>query len=183
MKTQHQYIVTGTPTAGKSTFSQELVKKFSVQHLDTDPIIEGFEYVYPEHGITHKAQSHEKHLTVCKNFAPFISRVIEGYGNESFVIEGFRMPLEVLHEKFPDFQYFVFGYPSATPEERVAICRKYDVDNWTNGLDDAGLMKEFQFLIEESKYMQKVCERLGIPFFDTSKDYLEVIQEAVAQAK
>jgi adenylate kinase family enzyme len=72
----HQFIVAGASTAGKSTFSHELVKKFQVMHIPIDPVIEGFEDVFPELGITHNALTHDDHVVVCQKFLPFISRVV-----------------------------------------------------------------------------------------------------------
>lgn len=174
-----QFIVAGVPTAGKSTFSHELVKKYFVQHICIDPIIEGFEDVFPELGITHKAPTLEEHIQVCQKFKPFVFRMIDGLDVEDFVIEGFRLSLEDLYAKYPHLQYFVFGYPTATSQERLVQCRKYDINNWTNELNDEQLLKEFNFLIEESKRLEKLCKKLNIPFFDTSKDYWGNIKAAL----
>ena len=43
--TSKRFIVSGTPTGGKSTFSNELVKRYFVKHICIDPIIEAFEDV------------------------------------------------------------------------------------------------------------------------------------------
>jgi hypothetical protein len=135
MNSHRQIIVAGASTAGKSTFSDLLVRKFYLQHIQIDPIIEGFEDVFPELGITHKALNIDDHLQVCEKFRPFILRVIEGLRDSDFVIEGFRMPIEALYEKFGStHQFFVFGFPQATAQEKVARSRSFDVANWGNGI-------------------------------------------------
>ncbi len=182
-KNFHQFIITGVPTAGKSTFSHELVKKYFVQHICIDPIIEGFEDVFPQLGITHKAPTLEEHIEVCQKFKPFVFRMIDGLDVDEFVIEGFRLPLEDLHEKYPHLQYFVFGYPNATPQERLARVREFDVSNWTNDMTDEELLKEFKFLIEESRRLQNICEKRNISFFDTSKEYWPQIENALKMTK
>jgi hypothetical protein len=183
MSKRHQFIVAGVSTAGKSTFSHELVKKYLVQNISIDPIIEAFEDVYPKLGITHRAGTHEKHTKVMKNFEPFISRMLKGLKACDFVVEGFRLPIQNLHKKFPELQYFVFGFPSSTPQERLKICRKYDSDNWTNEMTNKELLSYFEFLIEESKILQKQCAKLNISFFDTSHVYWPTIKQALKQAK
>lgn len=177
----HQFIVAGASTAGKSTFSHELIKKYFVQHFCIDPIIEGFEDVFPQLGITHNALTHKEHLQVCQKFKPFVFRMIDGMDVDNFVIEGFRLPLEDLYSKYPHLQYFIFGFPNATPQERLARCREFDVTNWTNEMTDEELLKSFEFLIEESKYLHATCAKLGIPFFDTSKEYWSIIRSALDQ--
>ena len=175
-----QFIVCGASTGGKSTFSHELLKRYHVQHLQIDPILEAFEDVFPQLGITHDANTHEKHLEVCQRFKPFLFRMIDGMDVDNFVIEGFRMPLADLQAKYGStHKIFVFGYPSVTPQEKVALCRTHDVDNWTNLMSDAELAKMFDFLIAESCHLLSECEDLGIPFFDTGKDYHGQINKAL----
>lgn len=181
-KKYKQFIVTGVSTAGKSTFSHELVKRYYLQHICIDPIIEGFEDVFPELGITHEASNAEKHIEVCQKFKPFVSRMIEGLQADDFVIEGFRLPLEDLKEKYPNLQYFVLAFPNTTPQKRLEQCRKFDVVNWTTELNDEELLSVFEFLIEESKRMEKMCQQLGVPFFDTGDLYWESIQKALLMA-
>ncbi len=179
----HQFIVTGVPTAGKSTFSHELVKKYFVQHICIDPIIEGFEDVFPQLGITHRAPNLKEHIEVCQKFRPFVFRMIDGMDVDGFVIEGFLLPLEDLYAKYPHLQYFVFGYPNTTPQERLAKCREFDVTNWTNEMSNEELLEEFEFLISESKRLEEVCKKLNVPFFDTTKEYWGNIKDALNQTK
>ena len=176
---KHQFIVTGAATAGKSTFSHELIKKYYLQHICIDPIIEGFEDVFPQLGITHNANTHEAHVEVCQKFKPFISRMIDGLDVDDFVIEGFRLPLADLHDKYPHLQYFAFGFPSDTPESRLARVRKYDTDNWTNSMEDDELKEVFKFLVDESQHLEILCKERSIPFFDTTEDYHGSLQKAL----
>jgi tRNA uridine 5-carbamoylmethylation protein Kti12 len=180
LNAHREIIVAGAPTGGKSTFSHELVKKFYVQHVQIDPIIEGFEDVFPELGITHKALTLEAHREVCEKFRPFLLRVIDGLQDSDFVIEGFRMPVEALVDRYAaTHQIFVFGFPSTTPEDRLELCRQFDVTNWTNDLTDEALKKTFTFLIEESRRLESLCKDRGIVFVDTSSEYWPAINAAV----
>ncbi len=180
---RHQFIVTGAATAGKSTFSHELIKKHFVQHICIDPIIDAFQSVFPQLGITHEANSHEKHVAVCAEFRPFVSKMIEELDMDDFVIEGFRLPLADLHDTYPHLQYFAFGYPSDTPEARLARVRKFDEGNWTNSMDDDELLEVFTFLIDESQRLEALCKERSIPFFDTTSDYHGTLQKALILTK
>lgn len=176
---KHQFIVTGAPTAGKSTFSHELIKKYYVQHIQIDPLLDAFQAVFPELGITHDANTHDTHVASCQAFKPFVSKMIEELDVDDFVIEGFRLPLADLHDKYPHLQYLAFGYPSDTPEARLARVRQYDVDNWTNSMEDDELIEVFKFLIDESQRLEVLCKERNIPFFDTTNDYHGSIQKAL----
>lgn len=176
-----QFIVCGASTGGKSTFSHELIKRHHVEHIQIDPIIEAFQDVFPQLGITHDANSHEKHIEVCQRFKPFLFRMIGGLDVFNFVIEGFRIPLSDLYARYgKTHTILVFGYPNVTAKQKTEICRRYDVDNWTNDVhDDQELENIFKFLIEESRFLQEECDHLGIPFFDTGKDYHGMINRAL----
>jgi hypothetical protein len=175
----HQFVVTGASTAGKSTFSHELVKKYYVQHICIDPIVDAFQTVFPELGITHNAPDLQSHFAVCRKFKPFVSKMLDELKADDFVLEGFRLPLDDMREKYPHLQYFVFAFPTATVEERLAACRKHDVDSWTNLMSDDELRASMTFLIEESKRLEEMCARLDIPFFDTGKEYWPQIERAL----
>lgn len=180
---RHQFIVTGASTAGKSTFSHELIKKFTMQHICIDPIIDAFQSVFPQLGITHEAPDLKRHLEVCAKFKPFVFRMIDELQNDDFVLEGFRLPLEDIHDTYPHLQYFVFGFSNATAEERLAVCREHDTNNWTNDASDDDLRNIMRFLIEESKRLEEICAKRNIPYFDTNKDYWPQINKALSLAK
>lgn len=152
-----------------------------MNHICIDQLIEGFEDIFPELGVTHKSTTHESHQKVCKKFTPFIIRVIEGMMDENFIIDGFKLSLEELYMKFPLMKFIVFGYPNTTPEQKVLDCRKHDKisGNWTEELDDNELTNFFKFAINESKILQDTCLRLDIPFYDTSTNYIENIEKAI----
>lgn len=176
-----QFLVCGASTGGKSTFATELVKKYHIQHVQIDPIIEGFEDVFPQLGITHNALTHKKHLEVCEKFCPFLCRMIDGLDSFDFVIEGFRMPLKELHDRYGHTHSIItFGYPHTTPAQKLQECREFDTENWTNDCTDDELLKIFEFLIQESIFQQQECLKLNIPFFDTGNDYWAKINEALA---
>lgn len=182
-KQYHQFLVTGASTAGKSTFAHELVKKYCVQHVCIDPIVDAFQSVFPELGITHDAPDLESHRKVLHKFKPFVFKMLDELDVENFVLEGFRLPLEDIYVQYPQLQYFVFGFPNSTPDERLEKCREYDAYNWTNGMSDEELRSSMIFLIEESKRLEEISHRLNIPFFDTSKDYWSAIESALSLAK
>lgn len=173
-------MVTGPPTAGKSTFADELVCRHAIQHICIDPIIEAFEDVYPELGITHRAGTLEAHTEVCARFEPFVSRMLEGLRDDEFVLEGYRLPLESLVARFPELRFVVFGYPTSTPDARVLACRQHDQLNWTNEMTDGELRGWFEFFVAESVRLEGLCARLGVPFYDTGLDYWPVLRRALA---
>jgi len=109
--------------------------------------------------------------------------MIEGLKHDNFAIDGFRLPLADLKEKFPHLQYFVFGFPNTTAQNQLERCRKFDTENWTNEMTNEELLPVFNFLISESQELEKICREKDIPFFDTGDDYHAKIKQALALTK
>jgi hypothetical protein len=178
-----QFIVCGASTGGKTTFSHAMVRRYGLTHVPIDPIIEGFEDVFPHLGITHNANTHERHIEVCQSFKPFLFRMINGLDDYDFLVEDFRIPLADLVEIFGhNHEIYVFGFPRIKPEQKLALCRKYDLENWTTVMMDEDLLPVLQFLVEESRFLESECVRLGVPFFDTGKDYPGELGRALSMA-
>ena len=178
-----QLIVCGASTGGKTTFSCEMAQRYGLTHMPIDPIIEGFEDVFPHLRITHNANTHERHIEVCQSFKPFLFRMISGLRDYDFVVEGFRIPLADLVETFGhDHGVYVFGFPRIEPKTKLKLCRKYDLENWTTFMTDEDLLLVLQFLIEESRFLESECVRLGVPFFDTGEDYDAELERALVTA-
>ncbi len=182
---KYRIIVTGVPTSGKSTFARELTKKCNLEHFQIDVVIQAFQEIFPKLGIKH-VQTIKEQRAVSKKFKKFLFSTVDALDSKrgNFIIEGFQIPLSDTFRKYnKTHQFFVFGFPNATPEERIITSRKYDPENWTSDFTDKQLHKIFSFLIQESKNLQKTCKRLHIPFIDTSENYPEAIRKAVKMLK
>jgi hypothetical protein len=179
---RRQILVLGASLAGKSTFARILVERYHLLCVPVDPVIEAFESVFPEHGITHAATDHKSHIKVCGAFSPFLFKMIDGLMEEyDHVVEGFRMDPDRLSKRYgKTHQIFAFGYPGISVEEKFNIVRKHDKDNWTNPESDASLKKTLHFLINESRWLERRCRILKIPYFDTGVDFWKGIEKALS---
>lgn len=176
-----QIVVTGVPTAGKTKFSSTLAKRDKMQHIGIDPIITALTRSFPSLGIGHGGLTYAVHAEKKKRTEPFFAELLHALRTDHFVLDGYMFPLEEMCAKFPSIQYIVFAYPNATPEQELALCRQYDVYNWTVDHSDAELLQMFSFYIEESKRLQQFCAEKGIRFYDTSYAYTEVITAALEE--
>ena len=70
------------------------------------------------------------------------------------------------------------GYTNINKEEKLKFIRKYDSNNiWTSKYDDSQLLHDIDLCIQYSEEVKKQCEELNIPFFDTSDNFSEVLDE------
>ena len=64
-------------------------------------------------------------------------------------------------------------------EDKLKQIRKYDSDNvWSSKLDDDEMKYGIELGIDYSKETKKECEELNIKYFDVSKNFNKVLDEA-----
>jgi hypothetical protein len=142
----------------------------------------GFNDGIPEYGIHHLLWPNE----IAQKMWPFLrgmidSMLVDGMG---YVIEGEAMLPQLLAdlvEEHPDKIRVVFvGYTEINVTDKVAQVKKHgDGENdWLTGQPDEYIMDHIGNMIAYSKMIKKECERHGLSYFDTSKDFLGAIEAA-----
>lgn len=69
------------------------------------------------------------------------------------------------------------GYCDIDVDNKVKNIREYDKNTWSASKNDNDLLEDTKLDIEYSKEAKKQCEELGIPFFDTSKDFEKTLYD------
>lgn len=177
-------IVAGVARAGKTTVCKELHKR-GLNHWTCDTLAYGLEHVFPELGINQEETIEEVKKT-SKNFAPLLltmaKSIEEEYLPYSVVFDVYQfMPedyMKCMNTK--DVNVYFLGYPDISPEEEFKILRANKVpEEYTQKYDDEYLRKLIKQRIEESKFIQKECEKYNLPFINTSTDRNKKIKELV----
>ncbi len=173
-------IILGPSTSGKSTFARIVSKKYGVTYFPLDIVVEAFQ-IFPETQIRH-ALSLKEHRIVQKRFRKPLKRIIEALEikEQGYVVEGLHIDLEYVAKKYhKDHKIVVFGFPNATPEERIKNCIAHDPTRWPDCFSYKQMISIFKEGIQESKSLEKKCKRLKIPFFDTGRNYKEKLKSAL----
>ena len=167
-------IIAGTARSGKSTLSSLISKTFGYQHLAMDALIEGFEDLFPEMNIdTHRDSIGH----ISSKIAPFINAIIKSGEYDKFdyglVIDVCQlMPddyLKYIDQSLCDIFYLISDCESV--EERLELLDKYDDEKeYTFFKSKDQRLKLCKDLVEDTKVFKKACEKVKIPYFDTSKD-------------
>ena len=174
-------IIGGTVRAGKTTLANLIYKKFKCSKVESDTIVNAFDKVFPELGITHKKASLAR-----EKYEPFLFEVLNGfcrdlkYCSNITVFPGSQFLPENLsrYEKLDKFVVIFLGVNAESPEELLKVIRKNDTENdWTHKKDDEWMLRFCKNIIDESNILQKECEKYGFYYFNTFYDREKVLDE------
>lgn len=189
-------IVAGVPRAGKSTLARRIARTFGWQHVSMDAVIAGFEQCFPETGVdtglsvNAGKSSMEILRTISGKMAPFLRAMTSpeeyDHKNGPMVIDMYQMLpedyAEYLDPNICGILYLLTG--DVTPKERCAIQKQYDTpEDYTYTLSDEERLEGAHYLVEQSQLMREQCERLGLPFYETSREREQVFGEILTALK
>lgn len=177
-------IIAGVARAGKTTTCKELCKN-GFNHLTCDSLFYTFEHIYPELGIN-QGETTKEVKSSSKKFAPFLATLAKCMENEYLenptVFDIYQlMPEDYMkYISKENIKVYFLGYPDIEVEEEFEILRANNVpEEYTQKYSDKYLRKLIEQRIEESKFIQKECEKYNLPFIDTSKDRNKKINELI----
>lgn len=177
------YIIGGVPRAGKSLVADYLFKKYKIQGMSTDLLREGLRYGVPEFGINSDDmdQTDEERSHILWPYFKGIIKARKDY-SDRLVIEGTNFLPELLYEvkDVPYLRICFLGFPNVEEETKFNLMRanEHKGNNWTSEMSDKELMDLVIYLKSLSIEFEKDCKKFGFEFFDTSKNFENVIKEA-----
>lgn len=183
MTNKKNIFIAGIARSGKSTFAKKLNKDREYNYLPLDHLTSSIKHNFPEIGIKSKVVIDE---TSSKKQAQLLSRftrTISGTG-ELFLIDSAHILPEDLNDCLDreKWDIYYFGYPNISPEEKFTQIRKYDNEHdWTRKRDDEELLGMVKDLVSLSKTVEETCQKLNIPFIDTSNGIEEAINKIITK--
>lgn len=172
-------IIIGRSRTGKTTLSNKIIKRFKFQLINTDAIRDTLKIVFPELGIGPDTG------VTNKRFQDFLKQYLENFKMElrdeyGLVMEGVEtsaITAKKLYGNKEKYIIYALGQIKATPEEMKNNLIKYDTKyDWTYEMKKDKL----EFCNEEREKaiaLKKECDSLKIPFYDTSINREEVLNQ------
>ena len=101
-----------------------------------------------------------------------------------YIIEGEAVLPELIHEllkKHPDRIKACFvGYTNMNISTKVKDVYSYSIgDDWLTNESLEYVERHISNMIEYSKRIEKSCKKYGIRYFDTSKNFTQVLDETI----
>jgi hypothetical protein len=176
------FLVSGASRSGKTLIAKRLLAEKQVPYLSLDWLMMGFNDGIPEYGIHHLLWPNE----IAEKIEPFLLGMIDNMlvDGMDYVIEGEAMlPRFVaeLVEQNPDKIKAVFvGYTGINVKDKVALVKKYGdgEHDWLINKSDEYIKDHIGNMIAYSRMIKNGCEEHGLPYFDTSEDFLGAIEAA-----
>lgn len=196
------YLIGGAPRVGKSIIAKRLAEKLSIRFVSTDELCERYSQAIPEaereekfpfpgfsgDSAENKSAPEELvgfQLTEAKSLEPEIRRIISRAlsKDEALVIEGVQM--------LPDFVQSIAGetgperirviFVGSKDAERVTegITKNSSPDNWMKNSDPAVISQVARFVAAFSVWLDKECQKFGLPYVERTDDFEEDVQRIV----
>lgn len=174
-------IIGGTVRSGKTTLANKLRDKFLYSKVESDTIVNAFDKVFPELGITHKKPDLAR-----EKYEPFLFEVLNGfcrdlkYGGNVTIFPGAQFLPENLnnYEKKEKFIIIFLGFDGVTADELLMAIRENDTpSDWTYSKTDEWLYRFCQNIINESEKIKIDCEKYGFYYFNSFCNRDSVFEE------
>ena len=162
----------GVAKSGKSRLSNNLCKKYGMNHIPVDYFASSFKHNFSEIGITSNVIIDKKSSELLAKFLSRFIEIVESKDDEYFVIDSAHIyPVDIIKYLDPSkWDIYYLGYPNTTAEEKIKEIKKYSKGGWTSKKSEEELLKIFDELIEISKDIEDECKSNNLIFIDTSND-------------
>ena len=176
------FLVSGTSRSGKTLIAKKILADKGIPYLSLDWLMMGFNDGIPDYGIHHLLWPNE----IAEKMRPFLLGMIDSMLTDDidYVIEGEAMLPQIvadLVEKNPGKIKAVFvGYTEINVEDKVALVKEHSngENDWLTGQSDEYIRDHIENMIAYSKKIEERCEEHGLPYLDTSDDFLDAIEAA-----
>lgn len=154
-----------------------------MSHIHIDSLVDAFERVFPERGISHDGESHAQ---LSRALEPFLYCWLERLCHHeiNFVADSYHVVIEdavALRDRL-GIELVYVGYPYTEPAEKLALVRsKSTPSDWTRNQSDEYLLGFLGRCQERSSAMVDVCAKHGVKYVNTSGDFGAAIEGAVSE--
>ncbi len=173
----------GAARTGKGLLTRRLLCQHRLPYLSLDVLKMGLTRGMPELAIDPDAGA----LVVATRLWPLVREMSHNLIGEAlpYVIEGELLPQNVagLREQYGTQVAACFlGYATITPAQKLADLRAYPVslNEWPRTVADPALLQIIAREIAFSQYLQTECQIYDFPYFDSSADFTQTLEQVVA---
>jgi len=173
----------GAARTGKGMLARRLLAEMQLPYLSLDVLKMGLALGVPEYALDPNAGG----MQVANRLWPLVREMSVSllYDQMDYVFEGELLPQNVaaLRSAYPIIVFACFlGYSAITPTQKLDIGENYggQPNDWPQEYNDAALLAVIHREIAFSQYVQAECARLHLRYFDSSHDFMPVLDDVVA---
>jgi hypothetical protein len=155
-----------------------------IPYLSLDWLVMGFTNGIPEYGIHDKLWPNE----IAERFWSFFKAMCENmiWSENDYILEGEAVLPELIVElvkKHPDrIKVCFIGYTNLSMKEKVKEVYHYSKgkNDWLTNESIEYVESHIGNMIEYSKRIKKACKKHDIKYFDSSKNFIQVLDSVAA---
>lgn len=173
----------GAARTGKGILARRLLADFHLPYLSLDVLKMGLTRGMPELAIDPNAGA----APVAERLWPLVREMSASLFRDQvdYVFEGELLPAHVaaLRQEHPaQVRACFLGYSAVDPQQKLRDIREYSgyPNDWPQEYGDGDLLAVVRREIAFSQYLEAECARLNLPYFDFSRQFLPVLDEAMA---
>jgi hypothetical protein len=178
------FLVSGASRAGKTIIAKKTAAKKGISYFSIDWLVMGFTNGIPEYGIHDLLFPDE----IAERSWSFLKAMFESmiWSDVNYIIEGEAILPELIIEllkKHPDKLKICFvGYTDVDLDEKVNDVKKFSCGetDWLNDKPDEYILDHVKNMVAHSIKIKKSCKEHTLKYFDTSKNFMNTIEQAVA---
>jgi hypothetical protein len=174
-------IIGGAARTGKSLLSRRLLLETQQPYLSLDVLKMGLVNGLPEYGVDPEASSQE----VAEKLWPIVRAMCVNMIETGvyYIVEGEILPhhADELAQRYPgEIRACFLGYAEVAPEHKLREIREFGghPNDWIADYPDEYVLDFVRDSIEFSRYLRDECAKRNLPYFDTSFDFLETLDQA-----
>lgn len=177
------YLISGASRSGKSKIANRLHQETGISYLPLDSVMMAFMHGVKEAGIHDKLWPHE----IAKKLWGFLESFIYNlsYNEIDYIIEGEAMLPSLLstlnHDILPFVKVVFIGYDQVDLDQKVIDCKSFSTGtkDWLMNEPETNITSHIRNMIGYSRDIKNECIKYHIPYFDTSLNFDNVIQNVV----
>jgi len=177
------YIISGASRAGKTMIAKKISVQKGISYFSLDWLVMGFTNGIPEYGIHDLLFPDE----IAERSWSFLKAMFESmiWSEIDYIIEGEAILPELIIEltrKHPDKLRICFvGYTDVDLAKKVKEIRGFgsEENDWLEDKTDAYIRDHVKNMVAHSLKIKKSCKEHDLTYFDTSKNFMHTIEQAV----
>jgi hypothetical protein len=178
----------GAARTGKGILVRRLLVEMQMPYLSLDVLKMGLARGVPEYAINPDAGA----IPVGERLWPLVREMSRSLlaDRVDYAIEGELLPKHVaaLGHRYPSqIKACFLGYATITPAQKLHEIRTHagHPNDWPSEYSDPDLLRVINEMIAFSHYLIEECATYQIPYFDTSHNFMQTLDQVIAyvQAK
>ena len=176
------YLLGGASRSGKSILARRLLDELRVPHLALDLLMMGFARGLPEHGVGPSLPAPE----VAERLWPVVRGMAQTAAEDEldYLFEGDALlpgqAAELGRSLGEGVRVAFLGYVDAPPARKLREVHAFggNPNDWVANLTDDRIPEITARNAEFSARLRGECAALGLPYFDTSRDFPGALDDA-----